>query len=127
MEALLKILPVIVIVLVIFVVREGYSIFKYARQCRLHEASRSGRIEKVRAYLQAGHPVNYLDPRFGLTPLHYAVRNGHVEIAKLLIRSGAGLDVPSAQGITAGQWASQYLSAGVLEELRKLSDELCRE
>jgi hypothetical protein len=127
MEALLKILPVIVIVLVIFVVREGWSMFRYARQCRLHEASRTGRIKKVLTYLQAGHPVNYPDPRFGLTPLHYAVRNGHVEIAKLLIRGGAGLDVPSTQGITPGQWASQYLSAGAREELQKLSDELCQE
>jgi ankyrin repeat protein len=123
MEVFLKILPVIVIVLVIFVVREGFSMYKYARQCRLHEASRSGRIEKVREYLRAGHPVNSLDPRFGLTPLHYAVRNGHVEIARLLIRNGAGLDDRSAQGIAAGQWASEYLPADALEELRQLSDE----
>lgn len=124
MEVFLKILPIIVIVLVIFVVREGYSMYKYARQCRLHEASRSGRIEKAREYLRAGHPVNGLDPRFGLTPLHYAVRNGHVEIARLLIRSGASLDDRSAQGITAGQWASEYLPSGALEELRQLSEEL---
>lgn len=127
MDVFLKILPVIVIVLVIFVAREGYSIFRYAKQCRLHEAARSGRIDKVREYLRAGHAANSLDPRFGLTPLHYAVRNGHVEIAKLLIRSGAGLDDPSAQGITAGQWAAEYLSASDLEELRHLSDEFRQE
>jgi ankyrin repeat protein len=124
MEAFLKILPVIVIVLAIFVVKEGYSMYRYARLCRLHEASRSGRIEKVREYLQAGHPVNGLDPRFGLTPLHYAVRNGHVKIARLLIRNGAGLDDRSAQGISAAQWASEYLSVDELEDLQQLSDEL---
>ena len=124
MEALLKILPVIVIVLVIFVVKEGYSMLRYSRQCRLHEASRSGRTDKVREYLEAGHPVNGLDPRFGLTPLHYAIRNGHVEIARLLIRNGAGLDDRSSQGISASQWASEYLSAAAMEELRRLSDEL---
>jgi ankyrin repeat protein len=124
MDVFLKILPAIVVVLVIFVAKEGYSIFKYAKQCKLHEASRSGRIDKVHECLQAGHTVNAVDPRFGLTPLHYAVRNGHVEIAKLLIRSGAGLDDRSAQGVAAGQWASQYLSAAAMEELRHLSTEL---
>jgi ankyrin repeat protein len=123
MDLFLKFLPVIIIVLVTFAVREGYSIFRYTRQSRLHEAARSGRIDKAREYLQAGHEVNARDPRFGLTPLHYAVRNGHVEIAKLLIRSGATLDDLSVHGITAGQWAAEYLSVAALEELRRLSDE----
>jgi ankyrin repeat protein len=121
MELFLKFLPVIIVVLAIFAAREGYSIFKYTRQSRLHEAARSGRMDMVRKYLQTGHTVNARDPRFGLTPLHYAVRNGHVEIAKLLIRGGAGLDDLSVHGITAGQWAAEYLSAADLEELRRLS------
>jgi ankyrin repeat protein len=127
MDIFLDFLPVIILVLVIFAAREGYSIFRYTRQCRLHEAARSGRIDKVRDYLQTGHAVNARDPRFGLTPLHYAVRNGHVEIAKLLIRGGAGLDDLSAQGIAAGQWAVEYLSAAAAEELRRLSDEFHQE
>jgi ankyrin repeat protein len=123
MDIFLDFLPVIILVLVIFAAREGYSIFRYTRQCRLHEAARSGRIDKVRNYLQTGHAVNARDPRFGLTPLHYAVRNGHVEIAKLLISGGAGLNDLSAQGIPAGQWAAEYLSAADLEALQNLSDE----
>jgi ankyrin repeat protein len=127
MDVFMKFLPVIIVVLVIFAAREGYSIFKYTRQCRLHEAARYGHIDKVREYLQTGYAVNARDPRFGLTPLHYAVRNGHVEIAKLLIRGGAGLDDVSSQGITAGQWAAEYLSAAAAEELRRLSDEFHQE
>jgi ankyrin repeat protein len=127
MDVFMKFLPVIIVVLVIFAAREGYSIFRYNRQCRLHEASRCGHIDKVREYLQTGYAVNARDPRFGLTPLHYAVRNGHVEIAKLLIRGGAGLDDVSSQGISVGQWAAEYLSAAALEELRRLSDEFQQE
>ena len=127
MDVFMKFLPVIIVVLVIFAAREGYSIFKYTRQCRLHEAARYGHIDKVREYLQTGYAVNARDPRFGLTPLHYAVRNGHVEIAKLLIRGGAGLDDVSSQGITVGQWAAEYLSAAAAEELRRLSDEFHQE
>ena len=84
-------------------------------------------MDKVHEYLQTGYAVSARDPRFGLTPLHYAVRNGHVEIAKLLIRRGAGLDDASAQGITTGQWAAEYLSAAALEELQHLSDEFRQE
>ena len=123
MENFGKFLPLIVVVLLLFVAKEGYSIFKYAKQGKLHEAVRSGRMDRVQQCLQAGYPVNAIDPRFGLTPLHVAVRNGHVEIAKLLLRSGAGFDDPSAQGITPRQWASQYLPAEAREELQRLSEE----
>lgn len=124
METFVKFLPLIIVVLLLFVAKEGYSIFKYAKQGKLHEAARSGRIDRVQECLQAGYPVSAIDPRFGLTPLHVAVRNGHVEIAKLLLRSGAGFDDPSAQGITPRQWASQYLSAEAYEDLRYLSAKL---
>ena len=124
MENFAKFLPLIIVVLLLFVAKEGYSIFKYAKQGKLHEAVRSGRMDRVQQCLQAGYPVNAIDPRFGLTPLHVAVRNGHVEIAKLLLRSGAGFDDPSAQGITPRQWASQYLSPEAYEDLQHLSAKL---
>jgi ankyrin repeat protein len=124
METLVKFLPLIIVALLLFVAKEGYSIFKYMKQGRLHEAARSGNPEKVHDCLQAGYPVNAIDPRFGLTPLHVAVRNGHVEIAKLLLRNGAGFDDPSAQGITPRQWASQFLSPESCDELEHLSAEM---
>jgi len=124
METFLKFLPLIIVAVLLFLVKEGYSIFKYMKQAKLHEAARSGRIDKVRECLQAGYATNAIDPRFGLTPLHVAVRNGHVEIARLLLQNGAGFDDPSVQGITARQWADQYLSPEAREELRRLSAEL---
>lgn len=124
MDVFLKILPFIIVVLLIFAAKEGYSIFRYMKLCKLHEAARSGRIEKVHEYLQAGHAVNAVDPRFGLTPLHFAVRNGHAEIAKLLLRNGAGLDDPSSHGITPRQWACEYLTPETREELERLSVEM---
>ena len=44
-----------------------------------------------------------------MTPLHFAVRNGRIEIALLLIENGASLTQPSAQGITPLDWTSEYL------------------
>lgn len=35
----------------------------------------------------------------GMTPLHYAARHGHVEVGRLLLDAGAGLDAKEANGI----------------------------
>ena len=109
MESFIKILPIIVVFLVVFLVREGYSFYKYLKNCQLHEAAKTDKIDKVRKLLEEGHPVNALDSRFGLTPLHFAVRNGRVEVAQLLIENGASLTQPSTQGITPLDWTTEYL------------------
>ena len=109
MESFIKIWPIIVVFLVVFLVREGLSIYKYLKNCQLHEAAKSDKIDKVRKLIKEGHPVNALDSRFGLTPLHFAVRNGRVEVARLLIENGASLTQPSTHGITPLDWLSKYL------------------
>ena len=109
METFLKILPIIVVFLVVFLVREGVSIYKYVKNCQLHEAAKTDKIDKVRKLIKEGHSVDALDSRFGLTPLHFAVRNGRVEVAQLLIENGASLTQPSSQGITPLDWFSEYL------------------
>ena len=109
METFIKILPIIVVFVVVFLAMEGFSIYKYLKNCRLHEAAKTGKIDKVRKLLEEGHPVNALDSRFGLAPLHFAVRNGRVEVARLLIENGASLAQPSAQGITPLDWFAEYL------------------
>ena len=109
METFIKIWPIIVVVLVVFLGREGFSFYKYLKNCQLHEAAKTDKIDKVRELLKEGHSVNVLDSRFGLAPLHLAVRNGRVEIAQLLIENGASLAQPSTQGITPLDWTSEYL------------------
>jgi len=109
METFIKILPIIVVFLVVFLAREGFSVYKYLKNCQLHEAAKTGKIDKVRKLLKEGHLVNALDSRFGLTPLHFAVRNGRVAVAQLLIENGASLTQPSTQGITPLDWFSEYL------------------
>ena len=109
METIIKILPIIVVVLVVFLIKEGLSFFKYVKYCKLHEAAKAGEIDKVRKLLREGHPVNAVDPSFGLTPLHFAVRNGCIEVARCLIENGASLTQPSTQGITPLDWTSEFL------------------
>ena len=109
MDTFVTILPIIVVVLVVFLIKEGLSFYKYAKYCKLHEAAKTGNIDSVRRLLEEGHPVNAVDPSFGLTPLHFAVRNGSIAVARLLIENGASLTQPSTQGITPLDWASAYL------------------
>ena len=127
MDAFMKILPLIIVALAIFAAKEGFSIFKYVRYCKLHEAAKTGRLDEVQALLDEGHNPGAIDPRFGLTPLHYAVRNGHVQVAKLLMQHGASLDAPSSQGITARQWASEHLAPEAQKVLEDLAVELRNE
>ena len=117
METLLKILPLVVVVLAVIIVREGLSFFKYKKHCKLHDAAKTDQIDTVRRLLKEGHPVNAGDPSFGLTPLHFAVRNGCVEIAQLLLEHGADLNQPSTNGITPLNWASEYLDPDQLDTL----------
>ena len=109
METFIKILPIIVVVVVVFLVSEGLSFYKYLKNCQLHEAAKTGKIDKVRKLLKEGRPVDALDSRFGLTPLHFAVRNARVEVAQLLLENGASLTQPSTQGITPIDWTTEYL------------------
>ena len=122
MENVIKILPIIVVVLVVFLIREGLSFYRYVKYCKLHEAAKTGRIKKVRRLLEEGHPTDAVDPSFGLTPLHFAVRNGHVEVARLLIENGADLTQPSTQGITPLDWTSAYLDTDQRAALLRVAD-----
>jgi len=109
MEFIEKIWPIVVVVLVVFLIKEGLSFYKYLKYCQLHEAAKTGNMDKAQKLINEGQPVNTLDTRFGLTPLHFAVRNNRVDVARLLIENGASLIQPSLQGITALDWTSEYL------------------
>ena len=121
MESFLKVLPIIVVFLVVFLVKEGLSFYRYLKNCQLHEAAKTDNVDKVRELLKEGHPVDALDSRFGLTPLHFAVRNGRMEVAQLLIENGASLTQPSTQGITPLDWTSEYLAPDQRETILRFA------
>ncbi|KAA8896396.1 ankyrin repeat-containing domain protein [Sphaerosporella brunnea] len=72
---------------------------------------RRDNMEVVRLLIANGAPLNAVDPSVGFTPLHtvcwgavfghYEKRGECMEAAKVLILSGAKLDVPSKEGKTA--------------------------
>lgn len=54
----------------------------------------------VKQLIEAGADVNVVNPKYGDTPLHYAVRAGNVEVVRLLLAAGANVDAQSSQGDT---------------------------
>ena len=60
----------------------------------LIEAAKEGKLEKVKELLGRGAIVKTKN-RFGNTALHYAARNNHIKILKVLIKAGSLHDLPS--------------------------------
>ena len=58
----------------------------------LLKAAEKGNIKAVKQAIADGADVNANDKDFVWTPLHYAVRHGHKEIAELLIEKGANVN-----------------------------------
>ncbi len=57
----------------------------------IQSAARKGDLEEVRSQLASGTNVNSKTFRMGLTALHGAAGNGHIEIVKLLLEKGADI------------------------------------
>jgi ankyrin repeat protein len=58
---------------------------------RLHRAAAEGDVAGARSLIEGGADLNTFDD-VGFTPLHYAVRNGHHGLAKLLLDAGANVN-----------------------------------
>jgi len=82
----------------------------------IHEAAKNGDLAAIKTML-SGRPelVNSLD-RQNYYPLHWAVKNGHKEVAKFLIQTGADVNQKTKDlyGFTPLHWASNWDMADFL-------------
>jgi cytochrome c len=69
-----------------------------ARGAEIHEAAKTGDVSALVAALDAGANINELDESRQATPLYFAVQNGHVEAAALLLTRGADVNLSSKWG-----------------------------
>ena len=78
-----------------FLLALGLLAYSNVQAESLHEAVTMKNADRVEALLQQGADINELGRSwYGYgSPLHLAVRDGHQEIAQLLIDSGADVDV----------------------------------
>lgn len=66
----------------------------------LMRAAYENRAGAVRAFLRTGKVELDARDETGSTALHHAAAQGHVEIARLLLESGASIDARNAEGLT---------------------------
>jgi len=83
----------------------------------LWEAMATGHPEPVRRRLAAGADTGQLHETFGVRPLSMAAMTGNVEIAKLLLEAGAGVDARNQDESTALHGAAFFGRVELLELL----------
>lgn len=85
-------------------------------------AAAAGDIDQVRELLAAGVDANQQTAR-GETPLMYALRRGHPDVARLLLQSGANPNLFNQAGINAGFFMTLFASPNQTELQWRVSDE----
>ena len=63
----------------------------------IHTAVQLGNLAKVKVFVEEDADINVKDDS-GFTPLHYAARGGHKDIAEFLIANGAGFNTKNNAG-----------------------------
>ena len=86
----------------------------------IHDVAAVGDIKAVKQHLGAGIGVDAKDTNdaLGMTPLHYAVANGHKEVIELLLVT-AGVNVKTGNGLTPLDLAESKGDKEIIAILRK--------
>jgi uncharacterized protein len=83
----------------------------------LLDAAFSGDIAAVQDLVRKGANVNFPDEELGDRPLHRAAMQGHSEVARFLIESGADVNAACNLGSRPLHWAAE---AGHMQTVRLL-------
>ena len=66
----------------------------------IHHAAQNGNLNRVKAFLNQGVPVNSRSTTHGATPLHYAAYSGHLSVVQELLKRGAHVNPRNGAGWT---------------------------
>ena len=94
----------------------------------IHDTAAVGDIKAVKQHLAAGTDVDAEDTNdaLGMTPLHYAVANGHKEVIELLLIT-AGVNVKTGNGLTPLDLAVSKGDKEIISILRKYGGKTAEE
>ena len=73
---------------------------------QLHHCAINGLTTSVKRLLSIRNITVNVKDVSGYTPLHYAARNGHIEITRLLLQNGAEVNAKNNVGSTPLHWAA---------------------
>ena len=91
-----------------------------SRHLNLYEAAESGDIEAVKQHLADGTDIELKCTGCGSTALGHAAKEGHKEIAELLVENGADVNAEITSGNYRGKtpldWAKNQETADLLRK-----------
>eukprot|EP00055_Hartaetosiga_balthica_P008588 m.32444 g.32444 ORF g.32444 m.32444 type:complete len:349 (+) comp6385_c0_seq1:387-1433(+) len=87
---------------------------------RLHSAAWIGDAAALESLIDKGLDPNVQHPSHKSTPLHYAARRGHCEIAKILIAHGADVVAVTKDNMSPYDLAKKYKQHDVSDLLEKI-------
>ncbi|CAG5103182.1 Oidioi.mRNA.OKI2018_I69.chr1.g655.t2.cds [Oikopleura dioica] len=74
----------------------------------IHLAVRSGSVSSVKNLIEAGARINEKVESSGYAPVHYASKDGNLEMVQLLCSKGADLSSKTKKGFTAFHMCAKY-------------------
>jgi HEAT repeat protein len=74
----------------------------------IQDAAKSGDLEKVKALLKDNPDLVSSKDSYGYTPLYYAARYGHKDVAQLLLANHAEVNAKDNYGLTPLHWAMDH-------------------
>jgi ankyrin repeat protein len=83
----------------------------------IHDAAKNGDLAKVTAMIQADSTLVFKKDSYGATALHWAAKNGHDDVAQLLIDNKADVNVQDVGGATPLIAASIFGHTGIVKML----------
>ena len=84
----------------------------------IHNAAKNGNLNRVKAFLNQGVPVNSRD-QYGFTPLHKAAWMGRLSVVQELLRRGAHVNPRTRSGMTPLLVAALATHPHIIHELMK--------
>ena len=84
----------------------------------IHNAAQNGNLNRVKAFLNQGVPVNSRD-RYNYTPLHFAASRGRLSVVQELLKRGAHVNPRTFTGRTPLHLAAFVGHPHVVHELMK--------
>jgi len=88
---------------------------------RLHQAAADGNVKAIRAILSRSPDSVYNVDESGLTPLHHAVLNGHLNAVKALTPNGEALFVLDNDGYLPISYANSELHPDIVDYLMEMN------
>jgi hypothetical protein len=84
---------------------------------QLHHCAKNGFTSSVKRLLSIRNINVNVKDLYGSTPLHWATRNGHIEIARLLLQNGADVNARCIIGITPLHFSAIFGHVDILHLL----------